>query len=149
MKGTYFVYLRTAQGSKNAPLTWGREAALVCRMGQSLFDSVEVWLRCYVDDPNTSVRGTRCHRNRCIALLVMLWRCVGLDLAFSKGARGTTVEWIGVMLTSHPDFVKVTLKQSYIDELRALISDAGKRNLVRLKELRSLAGKANRGATLV
>ena len=68
VKGTYFVYLRTAQGSKNAPLTWGRIAALVCRVGQSLFDSIEVRLRCYVDDPNTSIRGTRCHRNRCIAL---------------------------------------------------------------------------------
>ena len=79
----------------------------------------------------------------------MLWRCIGLDLAFSKGARGTTVEWIGVMLTSHPDFVRVTLKQSFLDELRALISNTSKRNLVRLKELRSLAGKANRVATLV
>ena len=33
------VWLRTAQGSRSAPLTWGQFAALLARLIQRLFDT--------------------------------------------------------------------------------------------------------------
>jgi hypothetical protein len=147
--GSYFVYMRSAQGSKNAPLTWARFIALVCRLTQSLFSADEVRLRCYVDDPCVSVKGTPAARDTLIAICILVWRSLGLGLAFSKGERGTQVEWIGVQLFSNREFLQVSLKRTFLDELRELITVTASSNVVSLKQLRTLAGKANRVATIV
>ena len=53
----YVVFLRTVQGSRGAPLSWARLAALVMRLTQALFDTRKVKLHCFVDDPIASIRG--------------------------------------------------------------------------------------------
>ena len=147
--GKYFVYLRTAQGTRNAPTTWGRFAALTCRLTQSLFCSGEVRLKCYVDDPNTSVKGTLAARNRSVAIICLTWQSLGLGLAYPKGARGSVVVWIGCVLSCFRECVKVTLTAEFLDGLRDMIRETIRFNVVSLKLLRSLAGKANRMATVV
>ena len=90
--GKYFVYLRTAQGTRNAPTTWGRFAALTCRLAQSLFCSGEVRLKCYVDDPNTSVKGTlqvSCHYLFDVAVA---WSWFSLPQR-GQGIRGS-LDWL-------------------------------------------------------
>eukprot|EP00971_Amphidinium_carterae_P180704 3584120-Amphidinium_carterae.1 len=48
---TYLVYNRPPQGAKNSPQVWGRLAALIGRLCQSLFNSAHARLELYVDDP--------------------------------------------------------------------------------------------------
>ena len=53
-RGRYLVFLRTAQGSRAAPITWAAIAALVARCVQSIFCTPhghEARLQMYVDDP--------------------------------------------------------------------------------------------------
>ena len=47
----YVTFLRAVQGSRGAPLTWARFAALVMRLTQSLFDDDELRTQRFVDDP--------------------------------------------------------------------------------------------------
>ena len=54
------IFLRTAQGSRGAPLTWAALAALLARCVQGLFavgNEDEARLQGYVDDPLMAVRG--------------------------------------------------------------------------------------------
>jgi len=145
----YFVFLRTAQGTKNAPLTWNRMAALISRLTQSLFWADEVRIRCYVDDPNVSMKGTSSQRDLFCAICISVWAALGFTLAFPKGERGSTVDWIGVRLQCTSEYVRVSLKASYLEELKGLLLELLKSNLVSLKTLRSVAGKPNRVATIV
>ena len=45
----YLVYLRTVQGSRGAPLTWARTAALLLRLTVSLFPLDRIRALCFVD----------------------------------------------------------------------------------------------------
>ena len=56
--GRYVVYLRTAQGSRAAPLTWALLISLVMRCSQAMFDPGRLRLQDYVDDPIAVIRGT-------------------------------------------------------------------------------------------
>ena len=71
------VFLRTAQGSRNAPLSWGHLVALLGRLAQAMFDGSELRLQTYVDDPAAAVRGPLAKRNRYIAILVVAWLALG------------------------------------------------------------------------
>ena len=64
----YIIFRRTAQGSRNAALTWATVAALVARCVQSLFlggakarsrTMGNLMLQVYVDDPFAVMRGQR------------------------------------------------------------------------------------------
>ena len=59
------VWLRTAQGSRSAPLIWGQFAALLARLIQDLFDTWEARVQVYVDDPILAAAGDRRTRDRC------------------------------------------------------------------------------------
>ena len=51
LRGKYYVFLRNAEGSRNAPLGWERVAALLARLTQSMFSTDEVLMEVYTDDP--------------------------------------------------------------------------------------------------
>ena len=61
----YLVYLKTAQGSRGAPLSWAVLFGLACRLGLSsqvllIQDAfvLDTLLEAYVDDPHVSLAGT-------------------------------------------------------------------------------------------
>ena len=55
VRGWYFAYNTTAQGSRNAPLSWCSNSALLARLTQRLFDPLrEAQPQIYVDDPTPS-----------------------------------------------------------------------------------------------
>ena len=58
VRGKFLVYLRTPQGSRGAPFSWGYIFAFVMRCTQSLFEPSQVRLQAYVDDPLATIRGT-------------------------------------------------------------------------------------------
>ena len=122
-KGKYAVYLVQAQGSINAPVVCGRVAALVARLTQGAFGQGLLKLQIYVDDPCICVCGLESQRNVNLAALILMWRALGIRLAYRKADRGPEVQWIGASLkledagTSSAK-VTVTAKEQLIHELR-------------------------------
>ena len=158
LRGKYLIYLRTAQGSRGAPLTWAAEFGLICRCVQSLFHSGSSCRRCkfnadlqvYVDDPWSVVRGTLMQRDRAIALMILTWRVLGVRLAFSKARRGLTIDWIGANLRIlDPMTVRASIMENRVSEVKHLTSCMLEQNVVSIKELRSYTGKMQSMASLL
>lgn len=93
------IFLRLCFGMAGAPLVWGRVAAAACRLSQAIFAAHELRIQCYVDDPAVAVRGTAKERKHLLAMLLLFWGVLGLDLSFGKGTRGSTVPWIGATIS--------------------------------------------------
>ena len=89
------------------------------RATQALFPAQAVDLQCFVDDPCITLTGTRADRDRWLALIILVWRALGLPLAFRKGQRGSQVTWIGSVLTCIRDEIRCTIKDSILEDLRA------------------------------
>ena len=107
-KRKWFAFKRAAQGSAAAGQLWGRLAALVMTLTQSLFKSNEVRLVCYVDDPLAGVYGSIAERRLFITIMVLVWRALGFKLAFPKGQTGYKVTWIGGTLEIHCSNSRIT-----------------------------------------
>ena len=86
MRKTYFVYDRVAQGTRGAPLLWGRTVALISRLTAGLFDLTRWRSSIYVDDPIIHVRGNAAARRRTMVQTVAVWMGLGFRLAFDKAA---------------------------------------------------------------
>lgn len=160
LRGKYLVYLRTAQGSRGAPLSWAAVFGLICRCVQSLFfkgtfaitsrAKFSVDLQVYVDDPWAVVSGTDAQRERSLSLMILTWRVIGVKLAFSKARRGPRVDWIGASLHIEDSLTVVaSIMKARVDELKRLTSDMLLVNIVPLKELRSFTGKVQSMAGLL
>ena len=138
LKGAYFLYLRLAQGSRNAPLCWARLAALVCRLLQRMFDDDTWRLNCFVDDPCFALRDLEQTRDRMVALIVLVWRSLQLPLAFRKGCLGATVDWIGSRMAcsssgperNHDQIVSVTIKDEILQDGRQLTERCRTSNVI-------------------
>ena len=149
LRGRYFVYNRLAQGSRGAPLAWCRFFALVGRLTLALFSKRECREQAYVDDPAFTITGSERGRRRTMAIIVLVWRCLNLELAFRKGQTGRKISWIGSTLILARSGVLATLQSDTVDELKALLSDVASANVVSIKALRSLAGKLCNAARLL
>jgi hypothetical protein len=145
----YFVYLRAAQGSRCAPLLWGRVAALVMRLTQSLFVANTVALMCFVDDPLAVLSGTPLERKLYAAVIVLVWEALGFGLAFKKGQFGKKVTWIGGTFSVDATGITASVKQSIIDDIIMDLERFSMVNIISLKELHSFVGKVNHAAGLL
>ena len=76
-KRKYMAFLRAAQGSAAAPTLWGRLAALLMRLTQSLFDPKVLRLMCYVDDPLAALLGSEEELMLKAATMVLVWSALG------------------------------------------------------------------------
>ena len=123
-KRVWFAFKRAAQGSAAAGQLWGRLAALVMTLTQSLFTPSEVRLVCYVDDPLAGVYGSRAERRLYITMMVLVWRALDFKLAFPKGQTGYKVTWIGGTLEIHCNGSRITgitatVKESIVADIVA------------------------------
>ena len=84
----YLLYLRTVQGSRGAPLSWARTAALLMRLTFSFFDESTIRMLCFVDDPLVVLRRTESERLFMKALIILVWEALGFPLSYSKGQQG-------------------------------------------------------------
>ena len=159
INGKYLVYLRTAQGSRGAPLSWAAVFGLICRCVQSLFwkkhhtaqrAHFSADLQVYVDDPWAVVCGTVAQRDRSMALMILTWRIIGVRLAFSKARRGAVVDWIGASLFIK-DRVTVVAKimENRVSEVKHLTEKMLLSNVVSIQDLRSYTGKMQSMASLL
>ena len=148
-KTHYIVFLRTAQGSRGAPLTWARFAALLMRLTQSLFDPNSARMQCYVDDPITALKGCPAQRRLIMATMMLVWEALGCGLAFSKGQSGPVVDWIGGKLTITTTGIEAQVKESIINDIIMTLQDFAKVNKIGRADLESFIGKANHAAGLL
>ena len=145
----YLVFLRTAQGSRGAPLTWARFAALIMRLTQSLFRSDQVRLHCFVDDPIAAMKGTPTELSIIAATMMLVWEALGCGLSYSKGQSGENVNWIGGELAIGKDFIKARVKAAIIKDITMTLESFKNNNVIPMKELESFAGKVNHAAGLL
>ena len=156
--GKYVLFLRTAQGSRCAGLTWGTIAALVCRCITSLFvekptrkqrTDDRIKMQIYVDDPWSAARGTPAELDTTFAMVVVTWMALGFPLAFHKALRGAAITWIGVRLIVCDDGVQAEIMAEQVQELTLLTEKFRQGNVVSRKELRSYTGKLESVASLL
>lgn len=130
-------------GLKAAPLLWGRLAAAVARMIQSLFHEDTVRSQVYLDDPMWHAVGPAWWRRRAFALITLTIRTLGLKIAWKKYERGQQLTWVGV------DFNFAWAAKSLVmsippDRVLELVTEAADilaTSMVGVKRLRSFAGR--------
>lgn len=154
LRGQYYLYLRLAQGSRGAPLSWCRFYALICRLTQAMYAPSEARMNTYVDDPATVIAGEQGARDYITAGIILIWRLLGLRLAFRKGQRGEVVDWIGFQIKIRAcgkpwAHVQVTLKEETFRQLVQLLDEARSKNVLGTKFVRSLAGKISNVSRLL
>lgn len=101
LKGSYYAFLRTAQGSRGAPLTFSALIALASRLIQSLIPGPQMhrWAReegrmnVCVDDPIAIIRGSESRIRRVASMVIVGWLLLGFLLAFHKAIVAPTVLW--------------------------------------------------------
>lgn len=73
-------------------------AAFVARLIQAMAGARVMRLQIYVDDP--CVLGTAQDRKLLMTVVILLWKAVGIRLAFKKAVCGADVLWIGAQVTA-------------------------------------------------
>ena len=118
VNGSYWVYLCTAQGSRTAPIPWGRIAGHLCRLTQGVFSPNDVRINMLVDDPILSLRGNSNIRRFHAAMFILLWRPLGFPLAFVQASMDKKVDWIRAQISIVPRGVRaVRSKTSWMTSL--------------------------------
>ena len=144
--------MRTAQGSRGAPLSWAAVMELLARVVQSLYYTdagFEGHLQVYVDDPLLAVKGGSDGRRLLAARFIAAFTVLGVRLAYPKAQFGFTVTWIGVQLTVKADAVEARIPLDKLQDLLQLIRALQTSNVAAIKDVGSLAGKATNIATLL
>ena len=105
----------------------------------------------YVDDPLVILRGTFLQRNRITALIILAWRILGVNLAYTKAQCNDTIDWIGWNLAGSTLHKTVTcnVRSDRLDELFELALRHVKANVISIKDLRTFVGKAQSMASLL
>ena len=150
-RGVFYVLLRTAQGTRGAPLTWGRVAALVGRLTQGMLGTRAARVNIYVDDPILVLGGRLQERELMMAMTMLVWCALGFNLSFKKGKRGRCVQWVSATYSIWDDFagVTVSIKPEIEAEVMKMTSEIMSANVVPVKTLRSYAGKVSHIASVL
>ena len=99
LRGKFYAFLRTAQGSRGAPLTFAAAIALAARLVQSLVAGPKQWRRAreearmqvYVDDPLVIMRASESRVKRLATMVIVGWMLLGFPLAFHKAVMAPTL----------------------------------------------------------
>ena len=140
VRGKFLIYLRTPQGSRGAPFSWGYIFALVARLTQGMLDPSRGRLQVYVDDPLLTLRGSKPQRDRMIKV-VMAWVCLGFGLAFAKGQRGSSITWIGAAYKLSRTDISVTIKKERCAELEDITAELSKSNITSINDPRVMPAR--------
>ena len=139
--GKFYVAKSLMFGSKSSPTLWGRCAAFLARTGQALFSPSELLIQVFVDDTLAQAAGSSEQRGMSFAILLLWWSVLGAKLAWRKGAKGTSVDWIGASLSHTKNAIVVSVRKELLGSALDLIHSL-QSNVVPLGKVRSLAGKA-------
>eukprot|EP00435_Cladocopium_sp_Y103_P022772 s4904_g5.t1 len=140
LRNNYYIFTRTAQGSRGAPLTFAAVLSTAARWVASACPKLK--LQVYVDDPLAIIRGTSSEQQRMACIIVIMWSIMGFPIATHKAVLSTSLVWIGVRLQVHSDQVVAEVPASKVQELDKLLQDTMSSNVISKKSLRTLIGKA-------
>ena len=149
--GRYYVFNRTTQGSRGAPLTWARLAAQICRLTQGALGP-KARLCCYVDDPLITMVAEPFERRQMQAMVLLLWSSLRLPLSLKKATAGQKVTWTSgqfSLLTTPEWGVEVRVKESIVTDVAEQTATLLKDNVVSLKVLASFTGKVMHICSLI
>jgi hypothetical protein len=159
LRGRFYAFLRTAQGSRGAPLTWSRFGALLTRLMQGILGGNHARLDLYVDDTFLVFMNTEANCRRDFALVVYLWTAIGLPLSLPKADFGRRITWTSGLFAITPSFssydrkMKVSLlikvKPDTIADVTEITHKLRKTNVISIKDLRSYAGKCTAIASVI
>ena len=83
-----------------------------------------------------------------LCMIIHLWSALGFTLAFSKGQLGKNVEWIGYNFQLKSGCgIQVGLKPAFLSDLLEIIEYFSGRNVIGIRDLRSLAVKPTMSQT--
>ena len=152
----YYVFVRTAQGSRGAPLTFAVIMALAARFVQSILcgpcrggHHPEAMLQIYVDDPLAVLLGTEIRQKRLACMISAAWMVLGVPLAFHKAILSSSTMWIGVNINIDENEVMVEVPSDKVSELKQLVGDALIENVISVKVLRTIIGKCMAVASVI
>eukprot|EP00435_Cladocopium_sp_Y103_P050888 s1251_g15.t1 len=140
LRGHYYVFTRTAQGSRGAPLTFAAILSIASRWVASAEHTMK--LQVYVDDPLAIIRGNPMEQQRTACLVIVMWSIMGFPIATHKAVLAQSLVWIGVRISVEPKQVIAEVPESKVAELDLLLSEALRSNVISKKNLRTLIGKA-------
>ena len=148
------VWMRTAQGSRGAPLVCGTALALIMRLASATIPKDEMSASTYVDDPISTFIGDKAQQDINIGKLIGSTHPCGFDLAFAKAQYSDTepiITWTSARLELLDDEpgLKVTVKEDILTEVSADIEDMMRFNSVLVDKLRTLAGRATCISSLI
>ena len=96
-------------GGAAAPLIWSRFSAAIAKLGDTILKVRRCRLQIYLDDPLFTLQGSLRVRNKILAVCLLVWQACGLRIAWSKGQRGDSVDWIGLLFS-----VDIRAKQAVV-----------------------------------
>ena len=157
LRGNYYVFLRTAQGSRSAPLTFAVLMGLASRWVQSIVSlpdprriaSEQARVQVYVDDPLCLLRGTSERHSRLSTLIILSWLIMGFPVAFHKAVLAPMLVWVGIKLQITDTHVIAEVPEDKVSELKSLLRSSIDGNLVSKKCLRTLIGKCMAIASVI
>lgn len=148
LRGHYYVFRSTAQGSRCAPLTFAAVIGLTARWVQSLVGTPpwkrraeEARVQIYVDDPLFTLRGTPNRVQRLATIISLAWMIMGFPMAFHKAVMQPKLTWIGISIHITDAAVEVEVPEGKVVELMAMITEISAGNLVSKAMLRTCIGK--------
>jgi len=153
----FFAFLRTAQGSRGAPLTWSRFGALLARLIQGVLGTMRARVNLYVDDTFLAFCNTLQGCKRDFALVIYVWIALGLPLTLKKADFGARITWTSAVfavtttkLHGHSRVrLVVQVKPDTVEEVTTLTKEYRKTNVISTKDLRSYAGKCTAIASVI
>ena len=150
LRNSFYCFLRTAQGSRAAPLSFAAIIALASRWVQSVVSTPlhlgmrteEARVQTYVDDPLFTIRGDRQRVQKLATVIMIAWTIMGFPLAFHKATLATKLTWIGVELSINELGVEAVVPEEKVAELIGIIKQMLQSNVIAKKQMRTLIGKA-------
>ena len=141
-RAKYYVFVRTAQGSRGAPLTFSVIMALAARFVQSMLCGP-------CCDPLAVLLGTDVRQKRLACMISTAWMVLGVPMAFHKAILSNNTTWIGININVSDAEVMVDVPEDKVLELKKLIGDALKENVISVKVLRTVIGKCMAVASVI
>ncbi len=144
----FLAFLRTAQGTRLAPLTWARTIALVARLAQAIFSKNTSRLFVYVDDPISAVNGTQGQGNSSPSSSSPVWAALGFNLALPKAQLASRVTWTSAVLhvfvksSRFGPHVGCGIIPELLEEVKDICKQYIRKQLIPRKTPRKLTGKA-------
>ena len=148
-RGKFIVFTKTTQGSRGAPLTWARFAALIARLTQSVTGVEETRISTYVDDPIVIAAGSHKQQRAYFAMVLGIWSALRIPVAFDKAVIGSPITWTSAVFSPSATSLTVSVKQSLVEETLQLLTEFITGNYIRKAKMRSCVGKAQHIASLV